>query len=508
MAEGRRVIIIGSGLGGLECALVLCRHGYKVTVVEKHSKPGGCLQTFVRGAVRSEDGTKVGGDRFDCGFHYVGSAGKGEPLGILMDYFGLGDLPWKKLSEDCYDEICFVGEDSVCSSYPHAMGYENFVETLSEKFPESREELQRYVRIMKDVGDHTFSSFGPHAFNRLFSRSAKTFLEETVSDPKLRDILSGASLRMELSPNLPLYVYAQTAGSFIRSAWRLEGGGDSIIHPLCENIKSLGGEILLGLGVTSIDCENGKVKGVTLSDGNTLEADIVISDAHPSSTIAMVGPGGNLRKPYRSRMTSLENTIGTFTANVRLKKGTFPYLNRNVYIHKEGADFWNPDPSKTESIMVYFYPGEDGFSTHIDVMSPMDGKSLSKWKDLPRKKRGEEYEAIKQRKWEECLSLLESRFPDIRDCIEEVYTSTPLTWLSYTGTPDGSAYGVRKDSERVLETVISARTLVQGLYLTGQSLNLHGVLGVSMSAILTCGEIVGLDTLRGEILPPSSEGAR
>ena len=64
----------------------------------------------------------------------------------------------------------------------------------------------------------------------------------------------------------------------------------------------------------------------------------------------------------------------------------------------------------------------------------------------------------------------------------------------------GLPYGVRKNTENVLATVISAKTPVEHLYLTGQSLNLHGILGVSMSSILTCGEILGLETLRKEIL--------
>ena len=47
MAENS-VIIIGSGIGGLECAFILAKHGYKVTVLEKERILGGSLQTFVR----------------------------------------------------------------------------------------------------------------------------------------------------------------------------------------------------------------------------------------------------------------------------------------------------------------------------------------------------------------------------------------------------------------------------------------------------------------------------
>ena len=44
-------IIIGSGLGGLQCAYRLTKQGHKVLVLEKEPQPGGCLQTFRRASV-------------------------------------------------------------------------------------------------------------------------------------------------------------------------------------------------------------------------------------------------------------------------------------------------------------------------------------------------------------------------------------------------------------------------------------------------------------------------
>ena len=49
-------------------------------------------------------------------------------------------------------------------------------------------------------------------------------------------------------------------------------------------------------------------------------------------------------------------------------------------------------------------------------------------------------------------------------------------------------------------TVLAPRTPVGNLLLTGQNLNLHGVLGVSMTSIMSSAAIVGMDTLKKEIL--------
>jgi all-trans-retinol 13,14-reductase len=42
-------------------------------------------------------------------------------------------------------------------------------------------------------------------------------------------------------------------------------------------------------------------------------------------------------------------------------------------------------------------------------------------------------------------------------------------------------------------TILTPRTPVPNLLLTGQSLNLHGVLGVSVTAFFTCAEILGME---------------
>ena len=77
--------------------------------------------------------------------------------------------------------------------------------------------------------------------------------------------------------------------------------------------------------------------------------------------------------------------------------------------------------------------------------------------------------------------------------VEKRFTSTPLTYRDYSLTPCGSAYGVRKDWRSPLTTILSPRTPIPNLLLTGQSLMLHGVEGVTMTALRTCTEIVGKD---------------
>ena len=84
------------------------------------------------------------------------------------------------------------------------------------------------------------------------------------------------------------------------------------------------------------------------------------------------------------------------------------------------------------------------------------------------------------------------RIPGLEEAVEKFWTSTPATWERYTGTPGGSAYGIRKKDT---SCYVHPRTPVPGLYLTGQNCGLHGILGVSETALVTCREIVGEELL-------------
>ena len=485
-----RVIIIGAGLGGLECGYILAKNGMQVTVLEHEAQVGGCLQTFRRGAAL-----------FDTGFHYVGALDEGESLHTLFSYFDLMELPWKKLDEDCFDEVV-IGEDT----YAFANKHQRFYERMSARFPKEREGLKKYVEFLKQVGDHIFDTFsgkGDKSFTySLLSRSAYDYLNETIKDPILRKVLSGTSLKMELNaPTLPLYTFAQINDSFIRSAWRLRGGGSQIADKLVEGIQTMGGEVKTRAAVTYIKEENGKAVGVTINDEDYLEADWVISSLHPAHTVSLVKDSKMLRHIYRNRISHLDNTFGMFTANIRLKPGALPYVNRNIYVHRTDADLWNVNTLKTESVLVNYSVPEPYSSTavNVDLLSPMSWAEVKKWVDFPVGRRGEDYVAFKQEKTEECIRLVEHRLPELRGAVERVFTSTPLSYQSYISSAEGCAFGIRKDYNNPMYTVLTPRTPIPNLLLTGQSLNLHGVLGVSMTSFLTCAEILGMDTIRKEL---------
>ena len=139
------------------------------------------------------------------------------------------------------------------------------------------------------------------------------------------------------------------------------------------------------------------------------------------------------------------------------------------------------------------------FADNMTVITYMKYDELLKWEKTTVGQRGTEYREFKKMKAEQLLDLMEEKFPDIRSHIISYYTSTPLTYKDYVGTIKGSIYGILKDSSNPLKTLIFPRTKIPNLLLTGQNINLHGLLGVSVGSFMTCGELLGTRNLYRKI---------
>ncbi|GHT22701.1 all-trans-retinol 13,14-reductase [Bacteroidia bacterium] len=479
------VIIAGSGLGGLECGYILSRKGYHVCVLEQNACIGGCLQTFRRGK-----------SMFDTGFHYVGGLEAGQSLHSLFRYFDLLDLPWQKMDENGFSEVIIQGK-----SYLFPSGHERFADKMSEYFPHQQKQITAYTSFLKKVGENIMNSFVPAGVKNdftastLLERSAYGFLQDSFDDPLLINVLSGASFTMELcAEKLPLYVFAQINNSFIQSAWRLKGGGSLIAEKLAGSIRSMGGEVRTNAKVTRFNEHDGLITSVCVNNEEEIEGKQFISSMHPALTLTLIPDTPSIRKIYRKRMNNMANTHGIFTAHLQLKPDSVPYLNRNINIFNGISPWRDVDErsSGTKAALVSFQTPENGaYTSNIDILTPMLWQEVSPWANG----RGVEYSAFKAQKAEECVDLLSKRLPQLKENIERIYTSTPLTYRDYTGTYEGSAYGIRKDYSHLFYTLLSPQTQIPNLLLTGQNLNLHGVLGVSMTSFFTCAKLVGMESL-------------
>ena len=463
---GYDVVIIGSGLGGLVCGSLLAREGRRVLVLERQSQPGGCMQSYWR------DGLS-----FDTGFHYVGGLAAGQPLHRVFSRLGLMKLPWVRLDADGFDRVT-IGHQT----FPMAEGYDHFADTLSEYFPQERESLKQYVAMLRHLPP--MEEIGPV--------NAYSWLKSQFRDPLLINVLSGSAMKMELRrESLPLFTFAHGMSSYIGSSWRLRGGGHLIVDALVEDIIRRGGKIICHSEVNKLVEREGRIVAARCSKGNVYEGDVFISDVHPQVTFGWVEESKLIKNMFRRRINAMENSSGIFTVSLVLKRGVLPYFNHNKYVYRK-PNVWTfqEDVGGVGGVMVSCRVPEEGDDARqIDLMTPVSWKLFESWADTTVGRRGEIYEMLKNHLADECIRLAERVVPGLGGMVEKRYTSTPLTYRDYTLTPCGSAYGVRKDSRNILMTTLSPRTPIPNLLLTGQSLMLHGVEGVTMTALQTCKEI-------------------
>lgn len=480
-------VIIGSGLGGLECAHILSKAGMSVLLLERGTQAGGCLQSYRRLGLA-----------FDTGFHYVGGLDEGQSLHSAFRHLGLLRLPWQRL-DNHFDRVTIGNQ-----TFSFAQGYDAFVETLTAAFPAERDALNKYADMLKQCGEQQFDALNPQTgessvLSRFFETSAYQYLTETFHDPLLINVLCGTSLKMELrKESLPLFTFAHGNGSFIESSWRLKGDGSLIVNSLADGIRMHGGEIICNAEVRELVEKDGKLVHAVCSNGEIYEGTIFISNIHPAVTCNLVKQSSRMKKVYRSRITHLENTFGMFTVSLRIKPQTLRYFNWNQYIYKE-PDVWafHLKNNPVSGVLVSCRIPEDGskYVQQVDLLTPMNWSECEQWSHTEVGRRGEDYKAMKKRVADECITLAERFIPGLRDRITGCYTSTPLTYRNYTLTPEGAAYGLRKDFRNPMITLLSPRTPISNLLLTGQNLMLHGLHGVTMTALFTCAEVLGKEPI-------------
>ena len=240
-----------------------------------------------------------------------------------------------------------------------------------------------------------------------------------------------------------------------------------------------------------------------------IKADLFISNIDPKATLKMVGLS-HFRKSYYERIDKLESVISAFSLYIVFKPNTFKYLNYNYYHFKNSNDVWTAyeydENSWPKAYMASMnYSGKNGdWAEGMTFITYMKYEDVKEWEETfnttaEKIDSGISYEEFKAQKTEKFLNEIEIKFPNIRSCIQSIHTSTPLSYRDYIGGNNGNMYGYVKDCNNPMLTFIAPKTKLDNLYLTGQSINMHGVLGVTIGAVLTCSEIVGKEYLVDKI---------
>lgn len=500
------ITIIGSGLSGLICGYILSKEGYKVALLEKNKQVGGCLQTFARDKCI-----------FDVGVHYIGGLAKGQSLHQYFTYLGImNQLKLEQLDEQAFDIIRFGNSPD----YALAQGWERFVAQLGAQFPKEQQGLKAYQKAVKEWCDK-FPLYNldieqpyPKDLSHL-GINAKDKIASLIQDPTLQAVLGGNNLLYAGKGQItPFHLHALVLNSYVESSWRCVDGGSQIARALVKNIRAQGGELFKQKEVDHFTFAAGKIKEVVLTNGATISTKAVISSAHPAQLSRFVRhEKGVLRKAYLTRIQQTTATPAVFSAHYTLKPNTVPYTKSNYYHHSD-QQVWEAVKTNNQQ-----WPGSylaltpsssksTEFADSFAALTYMDYEKVKPWADSfntvsVAQKRGADYENFKEEHAEKLLQLLYQQFPALQGNVLNSYVSTPLSFRDYTGAPTGSFYGFERDYKDPMRTALAVQTRIPNLTLTGQNINMHGILGVTVSAVLACLNFVDRKKLLTDIVKAS-----
>ncbi|MEJ2503895.1 MAG: NAD(P)/FAD-dependent oxidoreductase, partial [Gemmatimonadota bacterium] len=479
----------------------------RVLVLERHYSAGGFTHTFHRP-----------GYEWDVGVHYIGDVRPGSMLGALFDDIGDGTLEWADLGE-VYDRVV-LGEER----FDFRRGSENLRADLIDRFPSESGAIDDYFELLGEVGASTWRFFmekalpspvaavaGPFLRRRFLKHARGTtrdVLESLTTDQRLIGILTTQWGDYGLPPDRSSFgIHALVAGHYLEGAFYPVGGAARIAESILPVIAAAGGTVLVRADVAGIVVESGRVAGVRMaSDGAILRAPLVISDAGVSNTFRQLLPRDVARAVgVLDRLEDLEASIGHHCLYVGLARTAgelgLPRANLWVYPDEDHERTYtamadaDPDrrllyisfPSAKDPDFTRRHPGR----ATIDIITRASPDLFTRWDGTRWKKRGQAYDAMKERVANALLDALYEHVPQTRGKVDTWELSTPLTTRHFSNHPSGEIYGLAHTPRRFEQRWLRPRTRLPGLYLTGQDIVTAGVAGALMGGALCASAILG-----------------
>lgn len=278
----RHAVVIGSGFGGLAAAVRLGARGYRVTVLEKLDAPGG------RAYVYRQDGFT-----FDAGPTVITAPFLLEELWELCGRKLADDIdlrpvaPFYRIRFDDGTSFDYSGDAEAMRAEVARLapgdvaGYERFLKASEAIFKVGFEQLghvafDSWTDMAKVVPD----LLKLEGYRTVYSLACKY-----VDDPRLRVVLTFQSLLVGGNPFSTTSVYCLIA--FLERRWGVHfamGGTGSLVKGLVGLIEGQGNVVRCNQSVAEILVRDGAACGVRLANGDTLAADIVVSNADSATT--------------------------------------------------------------------------------------------------------------------------------------------------------------------------------------------------------------------------------
>jgi ferredoxin-NADP reductase/phytoene dehydrogenase-like protein len=446
-------VVIGAGNGGLAAALKLAKEGVRVLLLEQHNLPGGFATSFVRGRFE-----------FEPSLHELSNVGSPENPGFVRRYLigeGEADCEFVPVPE-AYRLI--LTEKEVNVKIPFGIG--NFIETVAAAVPGSREPLEKYLGVCKEVFDGIsyVGRMKGKPDGRVLMEQYPAFLATagyTVEEVTRTFGFPETALDL-IYPywcyiGLPVNRLAFTIWALVLYDYLLRGAhvpkerSHGMSAAVDARIRALGGQTEYGVKVAKILTQDGCVTGVETASGERIQTRFVLSNASPNLVYGrLIDPPGAVPEGAFKLANARKTGASAFVVYLGLdcppealnieSYGYFIGPNMDTRLAYENFNAFDPPRMQAAICLNKANPGCSPPGTTILSMTALAGPDA--WKDM----KPEHYARTK----ESFARVMIDQFGRALNCslwehIEEVEIAAPPTFARYTGAFKGTIYAYEQD---------------------------------------------------------------
>ena len=340
-------------------------------------------------------------------------------------------------------------------------GLAGVASAYAERFPRERTAIERFLALCEQLlaDAHQLPiqlsladlDAAAARFPTFFLYSGVTLadaLDEHFSDTRLKAALAVSWPKAGLPPSrLSFATFAQGLALQAKGTLQCHGGWRGLVRALADGLAKAGGEVLLDRDATRIVVRDGRVAGVTLGDGSTIAAPVVVSNAPAPETLERLVGLELLPARYVRRVQRLRASSSCFVL----------FAATSLDLRELGA------ASET------FLTGWDGWASVPTVLDPAPapaGEHLVALRALAPYDRPWEQE---RPEWvERLLARLEQLHPGACASLTLVESLTPHELASRSGSASGAVFGWENTPAQTGGRRLGLAVPIEGLYLAGQ----------------------------------------
>jgi all-trans-retinol 13,14-reductase len=517
--ENIDTIIIGSGISGLTLGCMLAETGKQILIIEQHYLAGGTLHQY-----------EEKGYSWETGIHYIGGIG-GYILKIIKRYisdFELVQIPTH------FDRI-IVNQNKSEYDFPVSQGWDTYKHDLCQQFPEYASEICEYIKQIRYATTHKWFfiiKFLPKKLRKylywglskswyfvsltswsktidiIFSKSSNSVLRNDRYKA-LKKILLGQSFNAGSDPEtIPLFIAGTVLNHYLnKGGFYPSKGTNNIVNVMIQFLHSKGCRVLVGKEIDRLIIENNKITGIIVNNTIVKCDRLVYSGGigsllkilhHPQTDVY------HLSVESREWIKTIENICfkkcpGKTKYNtlfIGLKKSIY-FGYHNTWIHNDNSEISSMFIGSSEAKI------KNGITKTIVILVPSSWECVEEYENDTHKNRHCDYQKYKEEIKEKILKHIGPIYPEIKDNIDFVSVSTPLTYNYYFKSIKGEAYGLEMNLERLTPFVSDAlapTTPINGLFLSGQDSFTLGFTGAINSSLATYAHMEGYISLLSKLL--------